>query len=229
MADTSVDETAATAGSGSEEEEEVIDHGESIFTVTRRFKDAIALFNTLDVKLLMKVMTRVVAQLGSGGVGAVFNAEEEEQLQEHLDISAAQLQTVLGGTAYVFEQAAYHAASAARLHHHLHETHELDTAPAMAFGRVWTKASPAMLTRLQQHTLGAPAVLRDVDWRLQLTMSHQRLDRTKDINAVFDFVLGDASANSAHDECISVEATQTQVEALYESMERIQQQLDALT
>lgn len=48
-------------------------------------------------------------------------------------------------------------------------------------------------------------MLKGVDWRLQLTMGHKDLSKTKDISAIFNFQLGQSDATEV---CLALLRTQ---------------------
>lgn len=183
--------------------------------------------------------------------------QEREQLQTVFAPSSPDdLDIILTSISYILDQSAFSNLSADKLTAHLAE-HALCEASTLAIAAVWRAQGPALIARLRDRVLGAPLVLADVDWRMQLTMAHGDLTKTKVLSAVLDLTLqdpsaaasaADAAASAAADaetgagegargglvaetgtQHVRLELDKDAMLKLFKELERVQSQLDQIT
>lgn len=206
------------------------------FSDTRRFKQALSLIGGVGGKKLRVVLSRVLAHLSShdrrrdesaaagdaaeadaeaaAPSSSIFTEAEEAEVRELLGLSAFELETVVDGSSYVFETAAYHDLSPEALRQSL-EAAGLPALQATVFARGWAEGHDALVAHLGERQLGAPLILESVDWRLQM-----EVDR-RELRTVLRLGLGG-------DESLTAEFDGEQLQDLADQLERIQAQLDAL-
>mmetsp|Transcript_17559 Transcript_17559/g.19756 ORF Transcript_17559/g.19756 Transcript_17559/m.19756 type:complete len:204 (+) Transcript_17559:36-647(+) len=200
----------------------------SLFHQTKRFKEATDLINKIAAKKLPLLASRILDNLSRKENGQVFSEKEQTKVLKLFSIAPLELDTIMDASSYIFEQAAYHNLNAQKLAGHLAAA-GVAQPQAQAFGVAWDERREAFLTKLRNHTLGAPLVLNSVDWRLQLTMGQQTLTKTKDINTIINFGIGSADAEAKEGEDLTVEMDHDALLNFYNSMEKIQSQLDAMS
>lgn len=221
------------------------------FVSTTRFKDAVRLLNQVELGKLEKVAATIATRLAERASQSAFTSAEEEQLRALLELGQEDLDTLVAGISYIWEQAAYLNLSPEKLVAQLEE-HTVSKDALAALAGVWAKQRLPFVSSLRERTLGAPAVVTDVDWRLQLTMAHQELSKTKVLSAVLDLTLAPAgtaaaastssssSSSSAEGaaaagvegevtERLLMELSKDELLRLYNDLERVQTQLDGLT
>ena len=202
-----------------------------MFKVTAKFKAAIELINGLSAEKFPLLLTRIIERLSTDGESA-FTSEEEARLQSMLSLSVTQLHTVLEASAFIFEQAAYQAVGASDLLGHLTEA-GMSESQAAATVMVWRDNSTSLLERLRERTLGGPKVLTDSRWRMHLHMGQSGLTKLKEPSAIFEMHLADpnssADGSESANEQFQVEFSHEELYAFFLKMDRIQEQLDALT
>jgi len=203
----------------------------AVFVSTSRFKSAIALLNQTDVSKLTSVLTTLLNRMTERkGSGAVFNDTERNALKTALELSSEALDTFIGGCSYIWDQAAFYNLTPEKLELHLKE-HDLIEEAIAVFKAVWAAGRLAYVNALRERTLGAPLVLKDIDWRLQITMANTTLANTKTLSSLLDLTLGEpdsGNSSGAPVEHLLIEFSKEQLTKLYDDLERVQVQLDNL-
>ena len=120
---------------------------------------------------------------------------------------------------YIFESAVYHSVSEERLSSEL-ERSGLKKEYAEMMGNVWREKGKKVEERLKEKRIGGNE-LQNVDWRLQLKMGQYDLYKMQEMEAVFHF--------STTEEVFAVACNEKELFELYAKLEKVQEQLDALT
>jgi hypothetical protein len=94
-----------------------------------------------------------------------FSEAETEQMGSLFSLNAEQLDLVLSGSAFIFEQAAYATTPPEDLRAEL-ETAGLGTDAAHAFSSTWQLGAAECVQRLKDMSVLAPLQLSGVDWQL---------------------------------------------------------------
>jgi COMMD2-7/10, HN domain len=178
----------------SEDSNSAVASSASLFTETKRFKEAIDIINDVAVKRVPVLLGRIIDALHDDRKSTVFTTEEEEQLREMFSLTQGDLTTMVDACSYIFEQAAYHSVEPQGLQQNLVS---VGVAPkhGLAFASVWSEKSESYLSRLSSNTLGAPLVLDSSSWRLQMTVAQEDVAKSKDVRAIFNMHLKDANGN----------------------------------
>lgn len=105
-------------------------------------------------------------------------------------------------------------------------------AQSTSFAAVWASDSAAMLARARAKPLGVPYVLDSATWKINLGMGSDASTAVKTTTAAFDFSLsaarpsGEPGAVAAAS--FAVEFSRDELLGLFEKLDRVQQQMDAL-
>ena len=102
---------------------------------------------------------------------------------------------------------------------------------ALAFASAWKKTKEDQLKRVKnQSTFGSPFRLDSVDWNVHLQMkgSTPDIERVKP-KAILQMNLQDCCSEDKRQKDIKVELDRKQLEDMFNDLETIQSQLDALT
>jgi len=204
----------------------------SVFTQTDNFTKGISLLNSIDASYYPPILERLLkgmkekassSSTSSTAPTSLFTESEQSQLSSLLSLSPTQLITFLSLLLYIFEQAAYHSLSVNKLTAELSST-ALNGSLTPLFTQVWSIHRDSLLTLLSSQSFGAPAVFDDLNWRLQVSMG------TKQVKTILSLGIKHSNRNGGDEkETITMELNQQQLTALYENIETIQKQLDALT
>jgi len=161
----------------------------SPFVETRKFKEAVALFNKLDPSKLSLLVERVLLKSPPDSkTGRLFAEKEEAKLRDAFDLTQENLETLLNASVYVFDTAAYKNITATKLKAFL-EASGVDGTQAMSFAKVWNDHKETFLAKLRSQTLSGTQKLDGVKWRLQLTMGQKELSKSKDLTTIINLSL----------------------------------------
>ena len=207
------------------------------------FAAGVSLLNGVDEKYLSPVLQRVLKSLKERS-NSLFSDAEEEQLCSVLGLAASSLHSLLSLLQFVYETALYHSLSAVRLASVLPDT--IAASHAALLVAAYGSARDEILTALLADVGDGPAVA-DIGWRM-----HVRLADTaaaagrsrgpmhgKEVKTIWRIGIedrqlsggatADGSAPQSAADSVVFELGKAELEALYDNLETIQKQLDALT
>ena len=213
--------------------------------VCNSFTAEVALLNGVDEKYLSPILQRVLKSLKDHSA-SLFSDAEEAQLCSLLSLPTASLHSLLSLLQYLFETALYHSLSAAKLLAALPDTIAASHAELLvaAYGAVRDEMLVALLA-----DVGDGPSVGDIGWRMHVRLADTapataaaadaggRDVRTiwrigiKDGHLANDEVVGAAADGGAagEDDSVVFELGKADLEALYDNLETMQRQLDALT
>mmetsp|Transcript_36352 Transcript_36352/g.82924 ORF Transcript_36352/g.82924 Transcript_36352/m.82924 type:complete len:213 (+) Transcript_36352:1-639(+) len=206
---------------------------DQLFPLTKRFREAAAVINDLEVKRFPLVLTRIIKKLDIKG-DAIFSEDEEEQLQALLQLTPSELHTLVEACSFVFERSAYHQLSCEELRAQLEKADIVDD-KCQAFQAVWEAEAPEMVRKLNQRPLGAVEELETLDWRLHVQMSRSSLGRLDAPTALLQLGLRDVTKdNGDHvggppSSTVQMEFSHQDMLGFLHQLDRIQGQLDNLS
>ena len=97
------------------------------------------------------------------------------------------------------------------------------------FQSCWGETGSTYMTRLKSRTLGAPRVLNDVSWQLELQLAQKTATKLTTPCAVFEFNTSNPSGYEETDaEKFQVEFTHEELFDFFTKIEKIQSQVDKL-
>lgn len=184
------------------------------------------------------VLQRVIRKLHLKS-GKIFSEAEEAQLQALLSLNATNLHTVLEVCSYVFEQGAYHNAGVDKLGAQLKLAGVIDDS-VEAFQRVWGSDGAAFMAALKERTLGGPLVLSSTKWQMGMQLGSTGAARAQATASLFEFSLSNpddaaeaaaagGGAEAPVAEKFFVEFSHDQLYDFFMKMEKVQEQIDALS
>ena len=165
----------------------------------------------------------------------LFSAAEETQLCSVLSLSPSSLSLLLSFLLYLFETALYHSLTVARLQSLLAPLPLNPTLPSLLTSHYGQHRDP-LLSSLLHSSFGAPLVLDSFQWRVHVQLDGPQRKDVKVIAAVTSTQgggqggkVGVGGKEAAQGQPLVMALGKAELEALYENLETIQQQLDALT
>mmetsp|Transcript_26974 Transcript_26974/g.52583 ORF Transcript_26974/g.52583 Transcript_26974/m.52583 type:complete len:208 (-) Transcript_26974:1366-1989(-) len=200
---------------------------ETLFSNTKRVREAISLMNGLDETKLSVVVRRLARALGDKeGSSKAFSEEEVEQLQSHLGLSAVELSTVLEACSYIFEKTAYDLVKPADLSEQL-QTSGMLAPQARAIAGVWEAEAKRVLGKLRSASLGGTPRLKATEWQLHVQAARSDLSRVAEPRAIFQLVLdGPKDKESAGN--VTMEFSKEELAGFLGQLDKMQSQLDSL-
>jgi COMM domain containing 10 len=197
----------------------------SLFTATSKFKSVASLINKLGDKKFKLLLKRVVQKLHIKGE-KLFSDKEQEQLQKVLQLNVEELTTVLDGCSFIFEKAAYETVSPQTLESSLSQF-GVEASKAATVGEVWKSEGKYICNCLAATTIAGPMLLSDYSWRATMKVGQSNAAKLRDSSVIFDFKTSSPDGNG-EESSFAVEFDHEKLYDFFLSLERIQEQLDAL-
>ena len=162
--------------------------------------------------------------------GPTFTDDEKQQLGEMFGLNTEQLATVLEGCTFMLEQFAYNVTkpdnvTAALTKAGLSEEH------TQAVSQVYASEAEAVLTQMRGEQFG-PNALDSVSWKLNLQSSEDTQGRLAQPTVVMELGIRSVDASDDGDgavQHVAIEATHDELHGVFENLERLQEQLDAIS
>jgi len=161
-----------------------------MFAATKRWTAAVALINTADAAPYKKILARLLKALPEKR-GSSFSDDELVQLREAFGLGEAELELLLGLSAFVFEQAAYATTPPETLRTELLDA-GLAEEHALAFCSVWQAGAAECVQALKERSVLAPSSLAAVDWQLCVGTADSNGGRTPAAYAMLELELATA-------------------------------------
>jgi len=230
-----------------------------MFKKSKRFGKAVGLINQVDLARLPQVLSRVLQKLphkvhcarylarygrcdvwpGAHHVAhlcaaprqteSAFSDAETAQLCELFELNGSQLQLLLSGCSYIFEEGAYATTPPAKLVAELVEA-GVEHEQADIFAGVWRDGAEEFILQSKNHSVLAPQYLSAVDWQLAVETAHSSGARGQCGHALLELRLSSgapmASSDSAHS--VHMRLGKAELEELLAQLDKIQAQMDAL-
>jgi len=126
----------------------------------------VALLNEVDTSRLPRLLSRLLHKLPHKREAA-FSEEETQQLCELLNLTAEDLQLLLDGSSYIFEEGAYTSVPPAKLGTELVEA-GVEHERAEVFAAVWRDGADAYIHQCKVNSVLSPQHLSGIDWQLAI-------------------------------------------------------------
>lgn len=157
-----------------------------------------------------------------------FTADELTQLRETFALSEADVELLLGGAAFIFEQAAYATTPPETLCSEL-MTVGVEEAPARAFGAAWQAGAVECVAALKDASVLAPQRLAGVDWNVCVATAASTGERSQSAQAILELRLETPKpVGEPARESIAVQLGVPEVASLLGKLDQIQTQYDKL-
>ncbi len=207
----------------------------SQFKFAKQFEDVAKVCNLIEVGKFPLLLSKLLSKLHVKNL-KVFQEEEREQLRTIFRLGVQELDLVLNGCCFIFEQAAFTSTGPEPLVNVLQDA-GFDEDHAKVVGKIWAEGAPSFVEKLKNRNLGAPTLV-DTDYHLNLTLGVHDLSRTQEPTAIFELSVTDPSKDStltsAHKdveggvEKVSLEFGHQELYEFFDQLESVQRQLDRL-
>ena len=209
------------------------------------FTAGVALLNGVDDKYLSPILQRVLKSLTDRSSNELFTDTEQQQLCSLLSLPPPSLHTLLSLLQYVYETALYHSLSAVRLAATLPDT--IATSHSTLVVAAYGAVRDDMLAALLADVSDGPAV-GDIGWRMHVRLADTSAAAAasevsgKEVKTIWRLGIKDGqsttgsgsgsvsgSSMAVDGDSVVFELGKAELEALYDNLETMQKQLDALT
>ncbi|XP_063606604.1 COMM domain-containing protein 10-like [Penaeus indicus] len=197
--------------------------------LTKRLQEGISLINATDISKVKGLLSRVCASL-SARHSQVFSEEEEEKLSASLGLPVEKTRQLIYTNIHIIQQAAHGMVRPAFLGEQL-QACELTPDRANVFVEQWTIHAKQIVETLRQQSLSEKQ-LADISWELHLKTASSGCARQTHPIAHLQLNLSSSMEPSntkvGSTESVVMQFNQDQLYQLYDQIEQIQANLDAL-
>jgi len=214
-----------------------------VFQVSSRYKLAAAMVNNLPIDKFPLLITSLLQKLHIKN-SRLFTEDEENKLLNLFNLTTNQLNDVLDCLSYTFEQSAFTSTGPEELYEIL-LSGDFDEPHAKVVGRSWAAEAAGYVAKLKDQRLGYRS-LNSVDYRLNMVMHESDLLRQQEPVAIFELKIKDQVSTvesltnnnkdddenkkkNAKEETLQLEFNHSELYAFFSQLERLQQQVDALS
>ena len=146
--------------------------------------------------------------------------------QKVLQLNPVELATVLDGCAFIFERAAYENISPQVLELSLSQV-GAEASKSSIVGQIWGAEGKYICNSLAAATIAGPMVLSSFSWSANMKVGQSNTAKLRDSSVIIDFNTVSPEGNGENSS-FSVEFDHAKLYDFFLSLERIQEQLDAL-
>lgn len=194
----------------------------SWINVTPRLEQGLRISNKIDSSKFRLLVNRICQTLRSDVSTKVFSEEEEEKLLVSLDLNRDDLTLLLDGIVLIYKQAACNIVKPSAMEAVLKDTFQIAEDKVQIFLNAWITYGKGIIDNLRQKSI-FPVQVKDIDWCLNIQSASSTVK--KDVRPVALLELGLIGEKNSK---LTVEFDKKELTGLYENLEKIQVQLDAL-
>ncbi|XP_003706670.1 COMM domain containing 10 protein valette [Megachile rotundata] len=191
-------------------------------TVTPRLEQGLKIANQIDSSKFRLLINRICQTLQSDVNSKIFSEEEEEKLLVSLDLNKDDLVCLLDALILFYKQAACNIIKVQSLENTLKDTFKIDDDKIQIFLNAWVTYGKRIIDNFRQISI-FPTQVKDIDWCLNIQAASSTIK--KDVRPM---ALMQLNLTGEDQSKLTVEFDKKQLINLYENLEKIQSQLDAL-
>nr|XP_033340037.1 COMM domain-containing protein 10 [Megalopta genalis] len=191
-------------------------------TVTPRLEQGLDIVNGIDNSKFRLLINRICQTLQSGAAAKVFSVEEEEKLLVSLNLNKDDLAILLEAITTIYKQAACNIIKPQSMEITLKDTFQADNEKIQIFLNAWIAYGKGIIDNFRQESI-FPIQVKDIDWCLNIQAASSAIK--KDVRPMALLQLNLVGEQQSQ---LTVEFDKKGLTDLYQNLEKIQSQLDAL-
>ncbi|XP_033340037.2 COMM domain containing 10 protein valette [Megalopta genalis] len=191
-------------------------------TVTPRLEQGLDIVNGIDNSKFRLLINRICQTLQSGAAAKVFSVEEEEKLLVSLNLNKDDLAILLEAITTIYKQAARNIIKPQSMEITLKDTFQADNEKIQIFLNAWIAYGKGIIDNFRQESI-FPIQVKDIDWCLNIQAASSAIK--KDVRPMALLQLNLVGEQQSQ---LTVEFDKKGLTDLYQNLEKIQSQLDAL-
>ncbi|XP_034242360.1 COMM domain-containing protein 10 [Thrips palmi] len=196
--------------------------------VTPKFQKGVTLINSIEPAKLRLLLNRIATFMQRDsvkGISSPFTEDEESKLEKSLGLQLKDVRLVIDTASLILQQSAYHIIKPDSLKSKLIEDLKLEQERAAAVASVWESNASLIVESLRKRSV-LPYQFADMTWLLNVETSSDKISKRKEPVALLELLL--QSGDSDNNRKVKLEMHKPQLQKLYQNLEKIQTQLDAL-
>ncbi|XP_053972339.1 COMM domain-containing protein 10 [Hylaeus anthracinus] len=191
-------------------------------TVTPRLKRGLKIANQIDNSKFRLLINRICQSLQSSIDAKIFSEEEEEKLLVSLDLNKEDLISLLDAIISIYKQATCNIIKSQILENTLKDTLKTNDDKVQIFVNAWVTYGKCIIDNFRQKSI-FPVQVKDIDWCLNIQAASSTIK--KDVRPM---ALMQLNLTGEQQSKLTVEFDKKELTELYQNLEKLQSQLDAL-
>ncbi|XP_011300625.1 COMM domain-containing protein 10 [Fopius arisanus] len=194
----------------------------SWITVTPRLEQGLKMLSQVENGKLRPLVNRICQSLHSGMTERAFSQDEEEKLLISLNVKRDELDLVLDTITLIYSQAAFGVVKPVIMESLMKESFSVPEDKVSIFVNAWVTYAKGIIDSLKQKSI-FPSQVEDINWTLNIPATSSEI--SLDVKPSIYLQLGLTGTESKR---LTVEMDKPHLTELYNHLEKIQSQLDAL-
>lgn len=199
--------------------------GSDFIAETDKIRKAFDLINQIESEKFPVLAQRIATKIHSS-TETPFSPAEIDKIAKGLGLTLENVQEIISTIEFVYQQACYEMIKPASLKSKLVSL-RLDEDKSNAVSEIWRVDGKAMMERMRQTRTVSFKRLRNVNWRLNLTLASDVKSRQKAPNVLMEFNIVDS--NNGGEQPVQVEFDRDELNEFLNKLDVIQKQLDTLS
>ncbi|KAF7990075.1 hypothetical protein HCN44_009018 [Aphidius gifuensis] len=195
----------------------------SWITITPRLEQGLEIVEKIDSGKFRIFVNKICQSFYSSTTGKIFNTEEEEKLQTSLKIDQDELNLLIDTVTLIYSQAAFNTVKPGVMESFMKSSFSISHDKITIFVNSWMTHAKNIIDNLKKKSI-FPTQLEDVNWSLNVQASTSDDPNVSKPVALIQLGLRNADKK----ERVTVEFDKKSLTELYQGLEKIQQQLDAI-
>lgn len=190
--------------------------------MTPRLERGLKIASQIDNSKFRLLINRICQTLQSNVDTKIFSEEEEEKLLVSLDLSKDDLVSLLDALTTIYKQAARNAIKPQSMESTLKDTFNTDDDKVQIFLHAWVTYGKGIIENFRQQSI-FPVQVKDIDWSLNVQVASSTIKKN-----VRPVALLQLNLTAEQRSKLTAEFDKKELTDLYQNLEKIQSQLDAL-
>ena len=190
--------------------------------MTPRLERGLKIASQVDNSKFRLLINRICQTLQSNVNTKIFSEEEEEKLLVSLDLSKDDLVLLLDALITMYKQAACNAIKPQSMESTLKDTFKTDDDKVQIFLHAWLTYGKGIIDNFRQQSI-FPVQVKDIDWSLNVQVASSTIKKNVRPIALLQLNLTGEQRSK-----LTAEFDKRELTDLYQNLEKIQSQLDAL-
>ena len=191
-------------------------------TLTPRLEQGLRIANQIDSSKFRLLINRICQTLQSDAKARTFSEEEEEKLLVSLVLNKDELACLLDALILFYKQAACNIIKVQSMESTLKDTFKTDDDKVQIYLNAWVAYGKGIIDNFRQISI-FPVQVKDIDWCLNIQAASSTIKKDVRPTALMQLNLTREEQSK-----LTVEFDKQKLIDLYQNLEKIQSQLDAL-
>ncbi|XP_034935673.1 COMM domain-containing protein 10 [Chelonus insularis] len=190
--------------------------------ITPRFHQGLEVISKLDIGKFRLLVNHICQELFVNNDGKIFSEDEEEKLITSLSLEKETLNLLIDIIILIYSQAAFSVVKPAVMENTMKELFPLSEESISVFVNAWITHGKRIIDTLRQKSI-FPNQVENINWSFNIQAASSSASFDNKMNVLLQLAM-----TGKEKEKLTVEMDKSSLSDLFENLEKIQNQLDAL-